>query len=457
MLRNLNRAVAVALCLLMLLAISGIAMAQDEDTAGGNATIRAVWNLDTLILINVSEVGADLSGLTLQSENGEITPENWVMFVDEETTLSYPLTDLRPGDCLQVYLSGGEANPPETVDCTRVVGEFTPTTFDDIVWEVTQGGFSAIVNGSETACDINNTSCTFNVPEGTEMMAEDTVPEAVTVRAAWNTDIFVLVNVSEFGADLGALDLQSELGAITADQWVLFEDEETSEVFTLTDVRPGSCLVSYLGGIDQPELPEGVDCTRIIGEFTPENLDDIIWDVTQNGFTASTGEVCAVEGTTTCDLTVPTAAVEFEMDMMEEDGEEMADANTNARAIWNQDIFVALNLSDGGIDLSGVSFEGEGGAITPDQWVLFENPDGGFYTLDDVRPGSCLVSYLGGIDQPELPAGVDCTRIIGEFTPTNLSDIIWDVNTGGFDISTGATCAVEGTTSCDFTAPAGAE
>jgi len=450
------RKVSLALCLLLLLTISGIATAQD-DAEGGDATVRAVWNLDTLVLINVSEVGADLSGLTLQSENGEIAPEQWVMFVDEETTLSYPLTDLRPGDCLQVYLSGTEANPPETVDCTRVVGEFTPTTFDDIVWEVTQGGFSAIVNGAETACDITTTSCEFTVPEGMAMMTEDTVPEAVTVRAVWNQDIFVLINLSDFGADMGALDLQSELGAITADQWVLFEDEETGEAFTLTDVRPGSCLISYIGGEEQPDLPEDLDCTRIIGEFSAENLDDIIWDVAQDGFSASTGEECAVEGTTTCDLTVPTAAVEFEMDMMEEDGEEMADANTNARAIWNQDIFVVINLSDTGMDLSGVSFEAEAGMIMPNQWVLFEDPDGGFYTLEDVRPGSCLVSYLGGIDQPELPSGVDCTRIIGEFTPTNLDDIIWNVSSGGFSISTGATCAVEGTTSCDFTAPAGAE
>ena len=443
---------SLLVCMVMLLAMSGLAAAQDEDT-GGSTEMRAVWNSETLVLINVGQTGADLTSTSLTSADGAITPESWVMFVDEETTLSFPLSDLRPGDCLQVYLSGTEATPPDTVSCTRVVGEFTPTTFDDLVWDVTQGGFSITANGAETACDITTTSCDFTAPEGSEMEMTDMVPENVTLRAIWNQDIFVLINVSEFGADLSELTLSSELGTIGAEQWVLLEDPETTEAYTLADVRPGSCLISYTGGEEQPELPEDVECTLTIGEFTLENLDDIIWDVNAGGFTASTGAECAVDGTTTCDITAPTAAIEFEMDDMEE---ETIDPNANARAVWNQDIFVVINTGDTGIDLSGVSFEsGSGGMIAPDQWVLFEDSDtGAFFTLDDVRPGSCLVSYLGGTAQPELPSGVECTRTIGEFTPANLDDIIWDVNAGGFSISTGATCAVEGTTDCAFTAPA---
>lgn len=443
----MSRKLLFALFALFLLSVPLIVQAQDT------VTVRAVWTQDILVLINISNDPADLSDLTLTSARGEIAPDDWVMGVDPETTLSYSLRSVLPGGCLIVYFAGN-ARPdiPASVECRAVVGEFTPTTFGDLVWDITQGGFTS---STGVTCDVTSgSSCEFVVPLGSEDVTDEmVVPETVPSRVIWNADILVVINISEYGADWSDLGLTSASGgAIEPGQWVLFVDEKTTLSYDLHNVRPGSCLISYLGGTEQPELPENVECTRIIGEFTPENLEDLVWDVNAGGFTATGGEQCDVEMSTTCDLTVPVAPVELGMEP-EPDAEETGGANV--RAIWNEDIFVLINISDAGADLSRLNLTAaNGGAINATDWALGADDSGRTYTLEDVRPGSCLISYRADTEQPDLPENVECTRIIGEFTPVNLDDVIWNVNSGGFTVSTGgAACAVVGSTDCDITVP----
>ncbi|NJK31914.1 MAG: hypothetical protein HC927_05580 [Deltaproteobacteria bacterium] len=75
-------------------------------------------------------------------------------------------------------------------------------------------------------------------------------------------------------------------------------------------MRPGSCLLVYPEG-EAADVPETVTCTRIIAEAELADIRDVVWDVAQGGFEARVGEalsaVCAVEGTTSCDLVVPPA------------------------------------------------------------------------------------------------------------------------------------------------------
>jgi hypothetical protein len=438
---------------LLLTVIPLSVMAQDDGSE-----VRAIWNTEILVVINVGDDGADLSGLTFESANGAITAEDWVMNVDEMTTFAYPLTDVRPGDCLVAYFTGTDPELPAQVTCTREIGVFTPTTFDDLVWDVSQGGFTAVIEGGETVeCDINRTSCDIDAPPGREPEMDESVPETVEVRALWTTDLLVLINTTDYGANLTGVSFTNANGAINPTSWLVESADDGTPLFDLADARPGSCLVAYfIENETQPDLPENVTCTEIIGAFTLENLDDMVWDVSAGGFSANVADgdsvACDITGSS-CAFEVPTAESEF----MEPEEDEI-EADTNLRAVWTTDIFVLLNTGEVGVDVSNLRLESSNGEIAPDNWIMALDENGALYTLDDMRPGSCLISYF--VDQPaqpDLPELVECTRTIGEFTPINLGDVIWDVTGGGFTpIDSGVAgdfCEIEGTTSCNIEVP----
>jgi hypothetical protein len=300
----------------------------NTNVGGGipdEVTVRALWTNDILVLINISGYGADLTGLTLTgATGGEIAPGNWVMAINPDDTTSYDLDNVRPGSCLVAYLSvrgTDRAVPalPENVDCTRMVALFTPRNLDDLVWTLDVGSFTPSVDGTDgEACTWEGTtSCDFSVPnadlnpdDGEEETAVE--PGVPVVRALWNNDIFVIINVSGDGVDLSGLSLEGvdNDGAILPENWVMAVDPVTTASYTLTDVRPGSCLVAYLSvaGTDEvaPELPAGVACDQIIGEFTVTNLADLVWTLEANGFTpvvgGSEGEACDIIGRSSCDI-----------------------------------------------------------------------------------------------------------------------------------------------------------
>jgi hypothetical protein len=436
-------------------------------------TVRAVWNQSTLVLINISGGGIDLSELTLQGANSSITPDQWVMNVDTATTLPYVLTNVRPGSCLIAYLSGTTPEVPSTVACTRTIGEAQLENADDVVWNVTAGSFTPILAGAEgEACDlINRTSCDIDVnPANLDAPVEEEVPEEVIVRAIWTNDILVLLNVSGYGADLSALTLTgNNTGAILPENWVMQVPDGSTVAYDLSNVDPGNCLVSYLsieGTTDAaPELPENVSCDNIVALFTFVNPDDQVWSIEAGGFTPSVdgtdGEACTIGDTTVCDITVPNADLETEGD-----SEELTETTgAPVRAIWNNEIFVVINVSAEGVDLSDLSFVAANGdgAILPENWIMSVNPDNSQpYSLSDVRPGSCLISYLSetaGSAAPALPSTVSCTRIIGEFPLSNPTDQVWSIEAGGFSPSVGGVsgdeCDIVNRTSCDVALPLG--
>ncbi|MCU0499936.1 MAG: hypothetical protein MUF87_21505 [Anaerolineae bacterium] len=437
------RKYSVLSLLLLLALLTQISMAQGENV------VRAIWNQDVFVVINISDGGVDLSELSFEGANGAILAENWVMAVDPNTTESYSLTNVRPGSCLIAYRSGSTPTPPTTVTCTRTIGEFEVTNLDDVIWTVDRGTFTPVLAGAEgTSCDtVNRTACDVQAnPQDTNVITEDDQPEEVVIKAIWNDDIFVLINSSGFGVDLSELSLESVNtdGAITPDLWVLQVDEETTLSYDLDNVRPGSCLIAYLGETgaetEMPELPENVDCTRTIAIFTAENPEDQVWVLESGGFTPVVdgveGEVCEYGTTTDCDITVPNAEI---VDPNATEEPEATDSGAPVRVLWTDDILVVINISDEGVDLSGLSLEATngGGVIDADNWVLEVDAETTLsYSLTDVRPGSCLVAYLGaegaGTVQPELPEGVECTRVIGRFTAANLADLVWSVESAGF-------------------------
>lgn len=322
----------VVFLLILMISIPLMISAQDDETEGedaptGEGEIRAIWNPEILVLINVSDEGVNVSDLSLVSEDGEIHASDFVMELDDDDML-YSLADVRPGSCLLVYLADTTPEIPETVSCTRVIGKFTPESVRDIVWAISQDGFIPTLGEADDEgepCSINRTSCDITVwVGGPDYTADDSNPEYVDISAIWTQDVLVLINTSDFGADLSNLTLFSAVGELHPESFVMGVDDD-NVVYTLEDVRPGSCLVVYLGvdGSDSevPELPEGVECTRTISETPLENPNDMVWVIEQGGFEAftigSTELGCSVDATTTCDIPVPNADY-VEMDMSDE-------------------------------------------------------------------------------------------------------------------------------------------
>lgn len=438
--------------LLVLTLISQTALAQ--DTAG----IQLVWNQEILVVINTGSEDVNVSNLDLVSENGEIMASDWVMNTYGDLNLSYSLAQFEPGSCLIAYPSGGEEQPelPDNVECTRIVGMFTMVNYDDIVWDITQGGFSAEVAGASVAdCDINNISCEVSVEttasnpdDATDVEGDDSEAD---ILVSWNTDIFVVVNTSEDEVNLSELSFSSSEGEILPENWVMNTTDDTNLSYSLADVGPGSCLIAYFSSVDeQPELPENVTCTLTEGVFTITNINDIVWDASHGGFSAdaegATLADCDINNTT-CVVTVPTTSA-----MSDDATESDEDGAQSVRAIWNTDILVIVNTSGEDADLSGLSLSSPDGEILPENWVMNTDDSNLSYSLEDVAPGSCLVAYLSADEQPELPENVTCTLTEGSFTMTNINDMVWDASQGGFSaVAGGATaeCDITGS-SCDI-------
>lgn len=281
-------------------------------------------------------------------------------------------------------------------------------------------------------------------------------PEGVTVRAIWSPDTFVIINISDEGTDLTELRFESALGELTPEDWQMQADPNSGAIYTLDDVRPGSCLVAAFG-TTTPELPSGVNCTRIIGVSVVTTLDDIIWSVDQGGFTPYIDDddlaECSIRRTS-CDIAAPPANAPERPG-----GEEAEDTveTVTIRAVWTEDIFVLLNNTDQGVDLSALTLESEMGSITPDDWAMEFSPDlEANFALADFRPGSCLLAYLDDGERPDLPQNVTCTRIAGRYLIIDMGNRLWDASQERFtpfvDNVPGTACPVD-VSSCDLVVP----
>lgn len=432
--------------LLMLTLISQIALAQNT------ASVRVVWNQEILVIINTGGEDVNVSNLNLIGANGAIMAEDWTMNIYSDSNLPYSLAQVEPGSCLISYPSGREEQPtlPDNVECTRIVGMFTMTNFDDIVWDIAQGGFSAEVAGVSVAdCDANSNSCEVSVATTSSNPTDATQTEAddsqADILATWNTDIFVIVNTSDTDVNISDLSFSSANGVILPENWVMNTTEDDNNLsYSLTNVTAGSCLIAYLSTDEQPDLPEDVTCTRTEAVFTMLNINDMVWDVSQGGFSAKAGDATIADcdiNTTTCILTVATTSADSDS------SDEMSDSGIQAiRAVWNSDILVIVNTSSEPVNLSDLSFSSSNGEILPENWVMNTDENNLSYSLEDVAPGSCLVAYLSTDEQPALPENVTCTLTEGAFTMENINDMVSDVSQGGFSVTVGGVA-----TTCDIT------
>ncbi len=281
-------------------------------------------------------------------------------------------------------------------------------------------------------------------------VAQEDGQPTTAIRAIWDPNSFVLINTSEQGVNLTNLRLVSERGEIGPGDWTLLTDE-TGAYYSLTDVRPGSCLVVYVaGGVDQ--TPPGADCTRIVAFTRAQGVNTQVWDLAQGGFTPFVGDTqgaaCSVTEGTSCDITVASGGPDFR-------APEQSPRSVPVRAIWTRDVFVLINISSSGADFSGLDLVSDAGAVRADTWVMGTDADGMSYNLANLRPGTCLVTYLSNAPTTALPEGVRCTRTASLTTLENPDDQVWQaaIFSALVNGETAAECPTDSGTTCDFDLP----
>jgi len=424
------------------------AAAQDSENL---VEFQIVWTDDVFVLVNSSDATVDVSNLRLEGTQGGINTDDWRL--EDNATLA----ELAPGDCLLAYV-GEEAPPlPDDAACDRVIGRYEIEDEADIIWNVEGGGFTSYIGEVEdTQCRMIEPSCTILVPVSGAAgdAAEIDEPQTVEIRAIWTPDILVVINTSSSGADLRQMTLESALGEISPENWDLGIRRDTGASYTLRNVRPGGCLIAYLGA-EQPDIPDTVTCDRVIGRFVIDSYDNVVWEVTQGGFTpvvdGVADEPCSIQRSS-CDITVPDA--DFLL-LTGQAADETATSETTIRAIWNAEIFVVINNSDLDADVTDLTFQSALGSIRPDDWTLGSDATGIPYTLTAMRPGDCLLAYFGG-ERPDIPDTVTCSQVIGEYGATTPNALVWSVMQGGFtplvEAVPGEDCSIQ-RSSCDFDVP----
>lgn len=429
--------------ILLLASLLLISSAHAQDETQDLVLIRAIWTADVFVVINTSDTSVDLSNLLFRGLLGEIAPSDWQMATDPETNAQYTLVNVAPGSCLVAHFGVSMPNVPNTIRCSRTIGRFTVTTTDDLIWSVAQGGFTPFVGDNDyTQCSIRVSSCDLPVLRAREDAPETMIiePETIDVRAIWTPDIFVVINTSGIIADVSDLRFESALGKINPDDWVMDFAQDLNSFYTLEEMRPGSCLVAQFGA-NLPSLPATIQCTRIMGRFSVSDVDNLIWSVTQGGFTPYLGETalesCSIERSS-CDIALPNPA--------------FAATHGAIQARWDENMLVLLNTSDSTLDVSTLQLVGENGFIAPDDWII---EDG--FSLAEMRAGACLFAYVETDETPELPADIECTAVIGTYAIDSAENMVWSSEQDEFvpfwgDTPTAACPSEAG--SCEIAAPA---
>lgn len=257
--------------------------------------IRAIWTPQVFVLINTSGQMADISSLRLVSERGEITPDDWELDFFEDLLDFYTLKEMRPGSCLVAHLGSNRPPLPDTVQCHRIMGRFAAAVNDDLVWSVTQGGFTPYLDDTALeSCTVERSSCSILLPNPAIAASQ------AVIQAVWDDESLFLLNTSDTVVDMSSLQLVGDEGFITPDDWIIEEGVD------LDAMQPGQCLLTYWRGIDSPELPD--ECEEIIGEYVIESPENAVWSSDQNEFVPYWGDTpadaCTVEDGT-CEIIVP--------------------------------------------------------------------------------------------------------------------------------------------------------
>jgi hypothetical protein len=267
------------------------------------------WQPGFLVITNnVNNArSADLSELVFFNE-GDL-PVRLANVINAESRTE--IRAVQPGNCVVFYnLAIWDEPPPiETVRemayCNRMVG--SAALGGTIFWSASQLPPFRVQNENEfiEVCQAAQSTCYAVLDGERRLTPTPTTPDFVPITAIWNGSTLVLINTQSVGIDISKLVLQGAAGTIEPANWEI--DDDSRE--TLTNVRPGSCIVAYFG--EERELSNGASCSRTPISFSLTTTNQLVWNIGDGGFTPILDEVagteCDTATRTRCEITVATA------------------------------------------------------------------------------------------------------------------------------------------------------
>ena len=130
---------------------------QNPDTGSSFADVRLIITETSITLVNFSSSSIDVSGLVVESDSGVFAASRW-----DTEFLSRPLNDLPAGDCLQIWLVGGQFEVQPSECSTRHA--WVAVRPDEQFWRNVN---IFRVRWSEqvlTSCETRVRTCDFNLP-----------------------------------------------------------------------------------------------------------------------------------------------------------------------------------------------------------------------------------------------------------------------------------------------------
>lgn len=353
--------------------------------------IRLVYDVDSFTLLNVSRDWLDLTGITFQSDNGELDARVW-----DTEFLTEPLNNFSHGDCLQVW--GLEKNllQDKISDCDIRHG-WVAVNDSQLFWNnastffvLNDGDFVGQCSSTEGYCDISLEAEFQVIPNASSLP----IPNNRDVRLIFNQDSLTLLNIADIPIDLNGLRFQSTSGQLSIQAW----DTEFM-TSSLSGLPPNDCFMVWTFGVEEQLTPN--DCeTRhgwiVIGDdadfWREVSRFDVIRDnrilagcVVANGFcdVSLAGNLGADSPTLVPSNPSPPAETSS---ASESSSLAVTSSSSDLTFVYNLDSFTLINTSGRSLDMSGIVFESDNGVFSANRW----NTEFISRSLNEFPSGDCL-------------------------------------------------------------------
>jgi hypothetical protein len=353
--------------------------------------IRLVYDADSFTLLNVSRDWLDLTGITFQSDSGELDAIVW-----DTEFLTEPLNNFSHGDCLQVWGLDESLLQDKISDC-NIRHSWVAVNDSQLFWNnvrlffvLNDGDFVGQCNIAEGFCDISLQA---------ELQVIPIVPSLLTpnnrdVRLIFNQDSVTVLSIADTPINLRGLVFQSSSGTLNIEAW-------NTEFMTssLNGLPPNDCLMVWTFGMGEQLTPNECETRHgwiMVGDdadfWREVSRFDVIRDnrilagcVVANGF-------CDVNLAGNLGVDSPTLVPSNPLPPVEtplaNDSSSVAitSSDNDLTFVYNLDSFTLINTSGRSLDLSGIVFESDNGVFSANRW----NTEFLSRPLNEFPSGDCL-------------------------------------------------------------------
>lgn len=369
--------------------------------------IRLIYDTDSLTLLNVSGRRLNLTGITFQSDNGELEATVW-----DTEFLTESLNNFSHGDCMQVWGLGKNALQDKISSCD-IRHAWVAVRDSHLFWNNVSTFF--VVNDGDIVglCNVAGGLCDISLDAEFSVILNESsipIPNNRDVRLIFNQDSLTLLNIANTSIDLRGLIFQSSSGTLNIQAW-----ETEFLTGSLSGFSPNDCLMVWTFGTAEQPTPnecrvrhgwivvgDDADFWRDVSRF------DVIRDnrilagcVVANGFCdVNLAGNLGANSPTVVPLNPSSLA---ESPVVSDSGSSaIASSDGDLTFVYSLDSFTLINTSGRTLDIFGLVFESDNGVFAANRW----NTEFLSRSLSDFPSGDCL--QIWGVNEEFQAKPVGC-------------------------------------------------